>query len=158
MRKATYRLSDLKNVIVGIGFVGENEHTRIQFDSGCIFEQYPSAIAALVVRPPVGDPYPVVVGRDGNFVTWDVQDTDLAMPGFGRIQLTFTDDEMVARTYTAKTNIMESVMPTTTIPDPVDDWITRAEVALGEIPQTIETEVNEKGAEIQAEIMETVPA
>ena len=147
MRKATYRLSDLKNVIIGIGFVGENEHTRIQFDAGCIFEQYPDAVAAVIVRPPVGQPYPVVVGRDGNFVTWDIQDTDLATPGFGRIQLSFTDGETVARTYTARTNVMESVVPTNTIPDPVDDWITRAEVALGEIPQTIEQEVAEAFAD-----------
>lgn len=38
-----YRLDELKGAIIPIGFVGENEFTRVLFDSSDLFEKYPGS-------------------------------------------------------------------------------------------------------------------
>ena len=102
MRSVNVRLSELSNVTIPIGFVGENAYTRVIFDCKKIYEDYPSAIAGLSVEPPTGDAYPAVVEKDGTDVVWDIDDSDVVYDGYGAIQLTFTVDEMVAKSYLGK--------------------------------------------------------
>ena len=97
MRTVSIRLADLMKSMIPIGFVGENEHTRVVFDCKKVFDDYPLAVPALTVSPPSGDAYPAVTVRDGDIVTWDVADSDLAKDGTGEIQLAFTQDSIVAK-------------------------------------------------------------
>ncbi len=139
MRTVTYRLVDLqRSPVIAIGFVGENEHTRILFDCLKIFEEYPDSIPSLTVRPPAGDTYPGIVVRDGDMVIWDIMNSDLIVEGYGELQLTFTLDNVVVKTYIARTKILRSLLPVGEIPTPIADWILRANTVLGEIPATIE--------------------
>ena len=133
MRSVSVRLEDLQKIIIPIGFVGENEHTRVLIDAGRVLDEYPEATATLTVAPPYGDPYPAVVTRDGQTVIWDVTDSDLIQEGQGEIQLSFTVGETVAKSYIGKTRVNRSIMPAGEIPDPMDDWLTRAGAMLDEL-------------------------
>lgn len=138
MRTASYRVCDLQNATIPLGFAGENLHRRIVFKAEEVYSEYPHAAASLTVRPPYGEPYPAVVARDGNDVLWDVEDSDLVRSGMGELQLAFTEGDVVCRTYVGKTRIGRSIMPTGEIPDPMDDFLTRAGAALTAIPETID--------------------
>lgn len=136
MRSSTWRLEDLRNVILNLGFVGENLHTRQIFDCKKIFDQYPQASVSMTVTPPEGEPYPGTIERDGDLVIWDVRDSDLVAEGDGEIQLVFTQEPHIARSYNARTHICRSQVPTGSIPSGLDDYITRADQLLDQVEDT----------------------
>lgn len=135
MTTVTYRLEDLKNATIELGFVGENEHRMIRFDSTKLFDEYPDAIVALTVVAPSGEAYPAVTERDGNFVSWVVTDSDLASDGSGELQLTFIEGSAVAKTYRARTKVYKSIEPTGEAPSPVETWLDEAQKALATFPR-----------------------
>ena len=136
MRSSTWRLEDLRNVILNLGFVGENLHTRQIFDCKKMFDQYPNASVSMTVTPPEGEPYPGTIERDGDLVIWDVRDSDLVAEGDGEIQIVFTQEPHIARSYNARTHICRSQVPTGSIPSGLDDFITRADQLLDEVKDT----------------------
>lgn len=141
MRTGTvsYRLEDLKNrVIIPIGFVGENDFTRVIFDAEEIYKKYPSASVSMKVQPPKGGVYPAAVTRDGNNVIWQVKEADVANRGGGELQLTFIDGETKIKTYIAKTDVKRSLAGNGPAPDPVQDWIDDADAKLAEVEQALE--------------------
>ena len=136
MRTGTvsYKLEDLKKgVIIPIGFVGENDFTKVFFDAEEIYKKYPSASVSMKVQPPKGGIYPATVTRDGNTVIWKVKEADVANRGGGELQLTFTDGETKIKTYIAKTDVKRSLAGNGPAPDPVQDWIDDAEDVLEEV-------------------------
>lgn len=136
MRTGTvsYRLDDLKNgVIIPIGFVGENDFTKVFFDAEEIYKKYPNASVSMKVQPPKGGIYPATVTRDGNTVIWQVKEADVAHRGGGELQLTFIDGETKIKTYIAKTDVKRSLEGNGTAPDPVQDWIDDAEEVLDDL-------------------------
>lgn len=138
MRSVSVRLSDLeKRITIPIGFMGENEHTHIFIDCKKIFDEYPSAVPSMTVQPPEGDAYPAVIVRDGDIVSWQITDADLAYRGAGEFQLTFSEGNVVVKSFIGRTMINKSLVPTGEAPDPIEDWITEANTALNGIPQTI---------------------
>lgn len=136
MRSSTWRLEDLRNVILNLGFVGENLHTRQIFDCKKMFDQYPNASVSMTVTPPEGEPYPGTIERDGDLVIWDVRDSDLVAEGDGEIQIVFTQEPHIARSYNARTHICRSQVPTGSIPSGLDDYITRADQLLDQVEDT----------------------
>ena len=54
MRTISYRAEDLRNAVIGIGYVGENEHTLVRIDCGTIFAEYPAASVGMTIVPPSG--------------------------------------------------------------------------------------------------------
>lgn len=155
MRSVSVRLEDLQKIIIPIGFVGENEHTRVLIDAGRVLDEYPEATATLTVAPPYGDPYPAVVTRDGKTVIWDVTDSDLIQEGQGEIQLSFTVGNVVAKSYIGHTRVNRSIVPAGDIPDPMDDWLTRAGTLLDELEgMTASAETLAAGESATAEITE----
>lgn len=136
MRSSTWRLEDLRNVTLNIGFVGENLHTRQIFDCKKMFDQYPQASVSMTVTPPHGEPYPGSIERDGDLVIWDVKDSDLVSEGDGEIQIVFTQTPHIARSYNARTHVCRSQMPTGDVPSGLDDFITRAGNLLEEVEDT----------------------
>ena len=136
MRTGTvsYRLEDLrKGVIIPIGFVGENDFTRVYFDSEEIYKNYPEAQVSMKVQPPKGSIYPATVTREENTVIWQVKAADLAHKGSGELQLTFTIGNTKIKTYIARTDIKRSLEGNGTAPDPVQDWVDHAEDVLEEV-------------------------
>lgn len=101
-----------------------------------MFDQYPDAIPSLTVKPPVGDSYPAVVSVDGDIVCWNVTNSDLIYAGDGELQLTFTKDDVVVKSYVVKTRISLSIDPPAgTIPTPIENWIQLANEVIGETNQ-----------------------
>ena len=149
MRSVTVRLDDLRTTILCLGYVGENEHTRINIDAKKMYDQYPSASASLTVCPPSGASYPAVIERDGDMVIWDITDSDLTAEGSGEIQLSFTAGEVVAKTYIGRFRVSRSIIPTGEIPEPLDDFLTRAGAALTAIPETIDESLGQITAEAE---------
>ena len=135
MRTVTYRLEDLKNLRIDLGFVGENEHRMFRFDCLKAFEECPDAIPSLTVAPPRGDMYPVIITRNGDYVEWVINDSDLVYDGNGEAQLTFTQDTEVMKTCRFGTKVEKSLVPTGTAPTPLADFITQAETILQEVEQ-----------------------
>ena len=135
MGSSTWRLADLRNVILNLGFVGENLHTRQIFDCKKMFDQYPNASVSMTVTPPEGEPYPGTIERDGDLVIWDVRDSDLVAEGDGEIQLVFTQEPHIARSYNVRTHICRSQVPTGSIPSGLDDFITRADQLLDQVEE-----------------------
>ena len=136
MRTGTvsYKLEDLKKgVIIPIGFVGENDFTRVIFDAEEIYKKYPSASVSMKVQPPKGGIYPATVTRDGNTVIWQVKEADVANRGGGELQLTFTDGETKIKTYIAKTDVKRSLTGNGPAPDPVQGWVDNAEEVLDDL-------------------------
>ena len=133
MRTVTYRLDDLKDVVIHIGRAGENLATRVRIDAGKVFAEYPAAVLTMKVINPAGTVYGREVSRDGDLVIWDVTDGDLAAEGQGEMQLTFTEGSVIVKSADARTEVCRSIVGGTTPPDPVQDWIDRAEEVLEEV-------------------------
>ena len=136
MRPSTWRLDDLRSVILNLGYVGENLHTRIIIDCKKMFDQYPNASVSMTVTPPEGEPYPGLIERDGDLVIWDVRDSDLVAEGNGEIQLVFTQEPHIARSYNARTHVCRSQVPTGDVPSGLDDFVTRADQLLDQVEDT----------------------
>lgn len=138
MRTISCKLEDLKTMTLHIGYEGENDYTSVRIDAGSVFAQYPEAVPSLKVQPPKGNMYPVIVTRDGDIVIWNVSDSDTASNGNGEIQLTFTENTVVVKSCTGKTLVHRSLKATGPAPDPLIDFIDRAEEVVGEAQDAAE--------------------
>ncbi len=118
-------------------YVGEKNHTQVIINCVSIFSNYPNAVATMVVKPPVGDLYPVILTRNGMVVVWDVTESDIAYSGSGQFQLTFTDGSgdsaEIIKTVYGQYSIKPSLASTGEPPEPIEDWLQEANEALSEI-------------------------
>lgn len=138
MRSVSVRLADLQRVTIPIGYVGENLYTKVIVDCKKEFDDHPTAVVGMTVEPPEGDPYPAVVTRDGDFVVWEVSASDLVYKGAGNIQISFTvDGTIVGKSPVGRIMVNKSIVPSGEVPEPLDDFLTRASTALNEIPDDI---------------------
>lgn len=144
MKTVSIRFSDMdKKTLLYLGYVGENLHRRILIDCKREFEEMPGAIPALVVTAPNGLKYPVDVTVEGNTVIWDITNSDLIHHGNGEIQLTLTKDSEVGKSAKCRTKVDESIEPDGEAPDPIENWLIRAENLLKEIPEEIADAIDE---------------
>ena len=137
MRVIKADLQMLARRILLIGFVGENERTQVRIDAGAVFAEYPDSFPALVIKPPVGNTYPVVVSIEGNDVVWEVLNTDLTFDGEGELQLMFVVDDVVVKTVIGTFKVNRSIIVPGTTPTPVESWVQQATLKLGEVDQAI---------------------
>lgn len=133
MRTITYKLADLGKAVIHLGKANENEATRVQIDAGVLFAEYPTAVPTLKVINPAGTVYSAEVTRDGDYVLWDIKDSDLTENGSGEFQLTFTENGVVVKSAISRTQICPSITGGGTAPDPVQDWLDHAEEVLEEV-------------------------
>lgn len=129
MKQKSYRLEDLKNVKICIGYVGENKHTQVRIDCSSAFAEYPGATPALAIRPPRGGIYPAVIDQDGDTVVWTVTNGDLLFKGDGELQFSFIRGEVIEKTFIGKFEVMRSIITTANAPDGVAEWMIRAVAA-----------------------------
>ena len=133
MRTITYKLADLGKAVIHLGKANENEATRVQIDAGVLFAEYQTAVPTLKVINPAGTVYSAEVTRDGDYVLWDIKDSDLTENGSGEFQLTFTENGVVVKSAISRTQICPSITGGGTAPDPVQDWLDHAEEVLEEV-------------------------
>lgn len=143
MRVERALLEELSEKKFNIGYQGEQNHTQVIISCPIMFRDYPDAVASMVVKPPQGDLYPVSLTRDGNDLTWDVSDADVAIPGEGILQLTFTDGEgeeaEIIKTVYGAYSVNASLVADGEAPDPVQSWLDEAGAALA----TFENEIGD---------------
>ena len=143
MRVERALLEELPEKKFNIGYQGEQNHTQVIISCPIMFRDYPDAVASMVVKPPQGDLYPVSLTRDGNDLTWDVSDADVAIPGEGILQLTFTDGESdtaeIIKTVYGSYSVNASLVANGEAPDPVQSWLDEAGAAL----ETFENEIGD---------------
>lgn len=137
MNKIQLGVDAIQTTPIILGFEGEQNHTEITFYWTVLFAQYPDAVATMVIKPPVGDPYPKTVTQDDNKVVWTVTGSDMAHPGSGEYQLTFTDGDEIIKTYVGAFSVMNSLTGSGEAPDPVSDWVTDANAKLAEVDSAI---------------------
>ena len=138
MRTVSIRLADLEKTTIPIGFVGENLYTQVRIDCLKLYEEYPSAVPSLTIKPPKGNSYPSVVTRENNIVIWNVSNADLVHQGNGELQLAFIVDEIVAKSYVGRLRVSRSITPDGEAPDPIQNWIDEANAALGTIEGAVQ--------------------
>ena len=113
-----------------LGFAGERNHTRILFRCGAIFAEYPEASVSLTVRSPHGTVYRTELSREEDSLSWTVSAADTAYAGAGRYQLTFIQGEEILKTFVGSFLVLESINATGRPPDPLEDWLERADETL----------------------------
>jgi len=126
MKTKTYKLKDLEKVVIGLGYVGENDHTRVVIDAGEVFGDHPQATVGMAVVPPMGERFPVTVARDGDLVEWTVKNSVLIHDGDGLFQLTFMDGSEIIKSCRGQFRVKESIPDGGDVPDPIQDWIDEA--------------------------------
>lgn len=132
MRKIRISVWELDRRVLNLGYVGENEHSQILINCNSIFEDYPDAVATMMVQLPNGDTYPKTITRDGVWLEWTVADSDLGLAGNGKYQLTFTDSGEVIKSIIGATTISASLDGSAT-PTPVETWLETANEMLAEM-------------------------
>ena len=137
MDKIQISAEEISSDVLQIGFEGENDHTQVIIYCSTIINNYPNAVASMVIQPPVGDMYPKDITQDGNKIVWVVTASDCAYPGAGRYQLTFTDDNEVIKTYIGNYNIKDSLIANGEPPTPLEDWLEQAQEALDAFKQDV---------------------
>lgn len=135
MATVSYRLEDLKKAIVGIGYVGENDHMHVLIDCKEVFDEYPDAVPTMAIVPPVGEGYPKAVTRNGDVVEWLVKDSDVTVEGDGEFQLSFTEGEIIRKSINARFRVKRSISGSGSAPSGVQDWLTDANEKLAEVEE-----------------------
>lgn len=118
-------LSTNETTLLVIGQQGENEAETFDFDFSSFVEEFGSGTITLAVQRPHDDnPYPVNLTVNGTTATWTVSDSDTQYEGRGRVQITYTVDEVIKKSVAFKTKILPSVIPTgTVVPDPIQTYL-----------------------------------
>lgn len=132
----------ISTTLLTLGFEGEQNHTQVVIYWTALYEQYPSATATMVIKPPTGDAYPKVITQDENRILWDVSAADTSIPGSGSYQLTFTDGDEIIKTFIGSYRVLNSITGSGEAPDPVTDWVNEANEVLASIPNTINEAVD----------------
>ena len=139
MRIIKVELDKLDKTVLNIGWEGEQNHVQVQIQCGAFFAKYPNAGAGLTVLSPANVTYPVVLGKEGNDLIWDIDASDVVTAGSGKIQLTFTDgtgdDAEVIKTVIGSFNVNASLAVDGTAPDPIQHWIDQAEQTARQIAE-----------------------
>ena len=112
-----------QNKIIPLGFQGEHDVTTVQFDVSGWADLYGEGTFSLVnQRPSETTGYPCTITEENEIVSWVVDNNDVYIEGNGRVQLTYTVGENIAKSIVFITRIMKSI-GVGEVPEPVPDWM-----------------------------------
>ena len=124
---------------IPIGRRGENCAACVVFDVSKWVAIYGGGNAELLHRRP-GDaaPYPCVLTRDGDTVTWTITSADTDVVGYGEAELRWYAGETLAKSVIYRTVVRKALDDGAIVdpPDPADDWLKqlRDEIATKGMP------------------------
>ena len=124
---------------IPIGRRGENCAVCVVFDVSKWVAIYGDGNAELLHRRP-GDaaPYPCVLIRDGDTVTWTITSADTDVVGYGEAELRWYAGETLAKSVIYRTVVRKALDDGAIVdpPDPADDWLKqlRDEIATKGMP------------------------
>jgi hypothetical protein len=157
MKAINVMLSNLDGKVIPIGYEGENMYTRVRINCVEIFTEYPDATVSMVISPPTGSMYPAVIEKSGVMVVWDITKSILSSNGSGSAQLTFKDGKTEIKSVIFGLSINRSLIADGEPPEPVQEWIDRAEETAHQIALTAKDEVIEQIQDAAEEARESIP-
>ena len=89
----------------------------------------------MVVKSPRGELYPVTPTKSGQYVIWEISESNVAYAGGGEFQLTFSQSGEVIKTVIGHYSVNASLQANGDPPDPVEDWLEEAQAALDAFEQ-----------------------
>jgi hypothetical protein len=122
-----------KNKTLAIGFQGENDAVKVEFDVTGWSDLYGAGTFIVMnQRPTENYGYPCNITTDGNKVTWTVSNADVYYQGNGRLQLVYTVNQVVAKSEQFFTRI-DNAIGSGPVPDPAPDWVWEVREAIATI-------------------------
>lgn len=152
------RIIDAENEVLFIGKTGENLAVTVRFPVSSWIEEHGLGTFQLLVKRN-GDVYPYpadVVLVDETYVTWDVTNSDVKFPGYGRCELNYFVNDVLAKSMTWVTRVVQGLDETEEeVPEPYESWV-QSVLAAGSAAQSSATdaEASAQRAEAAAETAE----
>lgn len=113
--------------VIVLGRRGEHLARRITFDMSEWQATYGEGTVHLLAQRSEDEmPYPCAVSVQDKAVQWAVRDADVAMPGYGRLELQYRVGDTVVKSELYRTLTMEAMGEAGPIPpDPEKSWVER---------------------------------
>lgn len=148
----------IEGEVIPLGRQGENEVETVRIDVSGWAETYGEGTFTLAhQRSCDGDGFEreITMSEDGEYVLWLITSTDVATSGKGRVQLTYTVNDAVAKSVIYKTMVAESLDASQEAPLPWKPWIDAVLEAGNNAVESAQiasaSEANAKESEINAE-------
>lgn len=108
-----------------LGRVGENDATQVIFDISYMVNKFGEGTVSLIAqREGDTDPYPCVIERSGNKVTWKITNADNARAGKGSCELRYMVGDTIAKSEVWETIVWESLGEHgDSVPEPYQSWV-----------------------------------
>lgn len=120
-----------------IGYLGENDATKIVFDFGCWAKEYGEGyLTVLFERNGDGYAYPVNVTQEEHKGTWLVSNIDVAIVGLARAQVEYRVDNVLAKTAIFRVDVENSLDNSGETPGPYESILSQI------VEEAHEVEVN----------------
>ena len=109
-----------------IGYLGENDATKIVFDFGCWAKEYGDGyLTVLFERNGDGYAYPVNVTQEEHKATWLVSNIDVAIVGLARAQVEYRVDNVLAKTAIFRVDVENSLDHSGEVPEPYESILSQ---------------------------------
>lgn len=115
-----------ENIVLELGRQNDDGVTCVRFPINAEWlHDLPSGgqFQLIAERPSEGYFYPVTLAIDNEYVNWEIARADVAITGYGRIQLAYIVDGNERRSKQWSTSILPSINGGGTAPDPAADWV-----------------------------------
>lgn len=131
------------SLVLRIGKSGENEFRTFTFDVSPWAAVYPEGEIQGIYRRPDGWAYSVPIRRAGNAASWTPTETDLAIPGYGELELRILCGAIIGKSARFTCIVTETIQSKGTAPAPDMTWIT----------ETVKQAAKDAAREAKAELM-----
>lgn len=120
-----------------IGYLGENDATKIVFNFSCWAREYGDGyMTVLFKRSGDGYAYPVNVTQNGHIATWLVSNIDVAIVGAAMAQVEYRVDNILAKTMIFRVDVENSLDNSGETPEPYESILSQI------VEEAHEVEVN----------------
>lgn len=103
---------------IAIGFTGESDFRRVEFDVSLWVDEYPDGEISIYFERPDGVTYAVEAPRVGAVMTWLVSETDVAVAGVGKVELRIYSDGIIGKRQAIRTVTRQSLGEPGDVPSP----------------------------------------
>lgn len=149
------RIIDANTDVLFLGKTGENLATTVRFHvSAWIADHGVGTFQLLVKRNGDVYPYPASIAlAEEAYVLWDVTESDVAYPGYGKCELNYYVNNVLAKSWTWGTKVVQALDDTEQeVPEPYESWV-QSVLAAGSAAQSsaIDAEDSAERAETAAD-------
>lgn len=143
------RIIEAGDDVIVLGKKGENGAAEVRFPVADWLREYGDHGVFQIVHLRCGEtvPYPILVALvDGEYVRWTVTSSDVMYPGYGKAELSYYVDGVIAKNFTWRTFAADTLAGSDTPPDPYQTWLDQALAAVSEAAEDAGTTAAEQAA------------